>query len=76
LAVLGPGEDGRYNIMGHSLFDEADALVDITPIDENTPRERLRFLWHDGCEEEFDAMGVRPSQFLYPVMSFEEWRES
>jgi hypothetical protein len=72
----GPGEDGRYNIMAHSVVDEADALVDITPIDESTPREGLRFLQHDGSEEEFNAMKVPFSQIFYPFMSFEEWSES
>ena len=72
----GPGADGRYNIMAHSVVDEAGVLVDITPIDENTPREGLRFLRHRGSAEEFNAMKVPFSQFFYPFMSFGEWRES
>ena len=72
----GPGADGRYNIMAHSVVDEAGALVDITPIDENTPREGLRFLRHLGSAEEFCAMKVPCAQIYYPFISFEEWRES
>lgn len=72
----GPGEDGRYNIMAHSVVDEAGTLVDITPIDENTPREGLRFLRHLGSEEEFSALKVRFSQFFYPFISREDWLES
>ena len=72
----GPGVDGRYNIMAHSVVDEAGVLVDITPIDENTPREGLRFLRHVGTEEEFNVLKEPFSQFFYPFMSVEEWRES
>jgi hypothetical protein len=72
----GPGADCRYNIMAHSVIDDAGLLVDITPIDESTPREGLRFLRHIGTEEEFNALKVPFSQFFYPFMSFEEWRES
>lgn len=72
----GPGADGRFNIMAHSVVDEYGTLVDITPIDENTPREGLRFLRHLGSAEEFEAMKAPFSQFFYPFISFEEWRES
>jgi hypothetical protein len=50
--------------------------VDITPIDENTPREGLRFLRHVGTEEEFNVLKLPFSQFFYPFMSVEEWPES
>jgi hypothetical protein len=72
----GPGADGRYNIMAHSVVDEAEGLLDITPIDENTPREGLRFLQHVGTAEEFGALKVSFSQVFYPFMSFDEWRET
>ena len=72
----GPGTDGRYNIMAHSVVDAAGVLVDITPIDGNTPREGLRFLRHHGSAEEFNAMKGPFSQFFYPFIKFEEWRES
>jgi len=72
----GPGEDGRYNIMAHSVVDESGVLVDITPIDENTPRDGLKFLLHLGSAEEFEAMKGPFSQFFYPFISFEEWRAS
>jgi hypothetical protein len=62
--------------MAHSVVDEAGALVDITPIDENSPRQGLRFLQHQGTEEEFTAMKVPCSHVFYPFMGFEEWRES
>ena len=58
------------------MVDESGHLVDITPIDENTPREGLRFLRHTGSAEEFNTMKVPLSQFFYPSISFEEWRES
>lgn len=72
----GPGVDGQYNIMAHSVVDETGVLVDITPIDENTPRDGLRFRRHVGTEEEFNVLKAPFSQFVYPFMSFEEWRES
>jgi hypothetical protein len=72
----GPDTAGRYNMMAHSMLEEAGTLVDITPIDENTPREGLRFLRHPGSEEEFSAMKLPLSQFFYPFISFEEWPES
>lgn len=68
----GPDAAHRYNIMTHSAVEDARVLVDITPIDENTPREGLRFLLHGGSEEEFDAMKMPFSQLFYPFMSFEE----
>jgi hypothetical protein len=46
----------QYILMAHSVCSEAGKLIDITPIDENTPREGLRFRRHSGTEEEFDAM--------------------
>jgi hypothetical protein len=72
----GPGDDDRYNIMAHSVVDEAGVLVDITPIDESTPREGLRFLRHIGTDEEFDLLKGPFSQCFYPFMSFDEWRDS
>jgi hypothetical protein len=51
-------------------------LVDITPIDENTSREGLRFLRHHGTEEEFNVIKIPCSQVYYPFMSFDEWRET
>jgi hypothetical protein len=71
----GPGPDGRYNIMAHSVMDEAGVLTDITPIDENTSRDGLRFLRHCGSVEEFNVMKGPCSQLFYPFMNFEEWRD-
>jgi hypothetical protein len=72
----GPNEALQYNLMAHSVIDDDGALVDITPLDENTPREALRFLRHLGTEEKFAIMRVPCSHVLYPPISFEEWRES
>jgi hypothetical protein len=72
----GPGSDGRYTIMAHSVVEEAGALVDITPIDESTPREGLQFLEHIGTDEGFDELKITFSQCFYPFMSFDEWRDS
>jgi hypothetical protein len=72
----GPNEAQQFNLMAHSVIEEGGTLVDITPIDQNTPREGLRFLPHLGTEEEFIAMKTSCSQVLYPPISFEEWRES
>jgi hypothetical protein len=72
----GPGEDGRYNIMAHSVVDEAGVLVDITPIGENTSRQALRFLRHGGTEDAFTAMKLSCSQVFYPFLTYEEWQES
>lgn len=74
--LWGPGADGRYHIMAHSVADEAGVLVDITPIDENTSREGLRFLRHVETEDEFDVLKVPYSQLYYPSMTVEEWRDS
>jgi hypothetical protein len=54
--------------MAHSVVEDAGVLVDITPIDENTQREGLWFLLHDGSEKEFNAMKVPFSQLFYPFM--------
>lgn len=72
----GPGADGRYHIMAHSVADELGVLVDITPIDENTPRDGLQFLRHLGTEDEFNVLKVPFSQCFYPFMSFDDWRDS
>jgi hypothetical protein len=57
------------------VLDEAGILVDITPIDESTPGDGLRFLRHIGKDEEFDVLKVPFSQCFYPFMSFDEWRD-
>jgi hypothetical protein len=41
--------------MAHSVVDENGQLVDITPLDPNTPREGLVFLKHLGTEEDFSV---------------------
>jgi hypothetical protein len=71
-----PNEAGQCLFMAHSVLDENGRLVDITPIDQNTPRDGLLFLQHVGSEEEFLVMKVPCSQVLYPPIAFDEWRES
>jgi hypothetical protein len=66
-----PNEAHQYNLMAHSVIEENGALVDITPIDENTPREGLWFLRHSGSEEAFAAIIKRCSQVFYPPIGLE-----
>jgi hypothetical protein len=67
---------GRYTFMAHSVVDENGQLVDITPLDPNTPREGLVFLKHLGTEEDFSAMKTRCPRVLYPPFTQDEWRDS
>ena len=71
-----PDAAGRYLIMAHSVLDENGQLVDITPIDQNAPRDGLLFLKHLGTEEDFSAMKISCSQVFYPPVTFNEWQES
>jgi hypothetical protein len=71
-----PDETGRCKFMAHSVVQENGTLVDITPIDRNTPRESLRFLSHPGTEAEFQSMKVVCAEALYPPITSEEWHES
>ena len=71
-----PDGEGRCTFMAHSIVDERGELVDITPIDRNTPRESLFFLAHPGTEEEFQAMKVVCAEALYPPITWEEWHQS
>jgi hypothetical protein len=67
---------GQCTFMAHSVVDENGELVDITPLDPNTPREGLVFLKHVGTEEDFSAMKKTCSVVLYPPATFDEWREN
>jgi hypothetical protein len=71
-----PGLAGHYTFMAHSVLDEKGQLVDITPLDLNTPREGLAFLRHLGTEEDFSAMKTPCSIVLYPPFSYDEWHDS
>jgi hypothetical protein len=71
-----PNEAGQYTFMAHSVVDENGQLVDITPLDPNTPREGLVFLKHLGTEEDFSVMKTPCSQVLYPPFTRDEWRDS
>jgi len=73
MAVLPPHGASQYTFMAHPVVDE---LVDITPLDPNTPREGLVFLKHLGKEEDFSAMKMTCSVVLYPPATFDEWREN
>jgi hypothetical protein len=61
--------------MAHSVVQENGRLVDLTPVDKNTPREGLQFLSHPGTEAEFQSMKVVCAKALYPPMTWEEWHE-
>ena len=74
--IWGSNEAGQYRIIAHSVLDESGDLVDITPIDQNTPRDGLLFLRHLEKEEDFSAMKISCSEVLYPPISFEEWQVS
>lgn len=56
--------------MAHSVVDGNGDLVDITPLDPNTPREGLVFQKHLGTEEDFSAMKISCSRDLYASGSF------
>jgi hypothetical protein len=81
LAVRGwifwlPDETGRCTFRAHSIVQENGTLVDITPIDSNTPRDGLLFLRHLGTEEDFEPMKTVCSEVLYPPMTMEELQAS
>jgi len=71
-----PDQTGRVKFIAHSVVECQGELVDITPIDQNTPREALRFLQHLGTEEKFFNITKNHSQFDYPPWTWEEWRKS
>jgi hypothetical protein len=60
--------------MAHSVVDENGQLVDITPLDPNTPREGLVFLNHLGTEEDFSVMKTHCSVVRYPPFTYDEWQ--
>ena len=70
-----PDETGRCTFMAHSVVEENGELIDITPIDENTPRKGLFFLTHLGSEAEFALMKTACSQVPYPPVTMVELRE-
>ena len=52
--------------MAHSIIEEPEGLVDITPLDPNTSRSGLLFLRHTGNENEFNTMKTPCCQVFYP----------
>jgi hypothetical protein len=64
-----PNEASQYVFMAHSVLDESGQLVDITPLDPNTPRDGLVFLRHLGTEADFQAMKIACSQVFYPPLT-------
>lgn len=60
--------------MAHSVIEENSRLVDITPIDPNTPREALVFLRHPGTEADFDLMKTDCAGVLYPQPTWEQFQ--
>jgi hypothetical protein len=71
-----PDETGCCRFMAHSVVEEKDNLIDITPIELDTPREMLVFLRHLGTEEEFEPMKTACAEVVYPPITWEEWHES
>lgn len=71
-----PDATGHYRFMAHSVLDENGELIDITPIDPNTPPDGLVFLRHEGTEEAFSAMKTACSEVVYPPLTYDEWHES
>jgi len=61
--------------MAHSVVGMIGELVDITPIEANTPREKLLFLRHLGSNAEFEPMKTACAEVVYPLFTWEEWRE-
>lgn len=70
-----PNEAGQYTFMAHSVVDENGQLVDITPLDPNTPREGLVFLKHPGTEKDFSVIKTTCSWVLYPPFTQDEWQQ-
>lgn len=70
-----PDETGKCRFFAHSVIEENGLLVDITPIDSNTPREILRFLTHTESETDFDSIRAGHAEMLYPPVTFSEWCE-
>lgn len=66
-------ESGRCRFMAHSVVEENGKLLDITPIDPNTPRETLVFLRHLGTEEEFNLMKTDCAAIVYPPPTWEDF---
>jgi len=68
--------EGRYTFMAHSVIETAGKLQDITPIDEQTPREKLLFIEYKGNEADF--LGVKDvcSRVDYPPLTMDEWRQA
>jgi hypothetical protein len=71
-----PNGAGQCTLMAHSVVDENGQLVDITPLDPNTPRGGLVFLKHTGTEEDFSIMKRSCSQVLYPPFTYDAWHDS
>lgn len=65
---------GRCTFRAHSVIEENGQLIDITPIDKNTPRDGLLFLRHVGKEDEFEQMKTVCAEVLYPPVTMDEWQ--
>ena len=68
----GPNKAGQFIIIAHSILDENGLLIDIAPLDPNTPRDGLLFLKHLGMEEDFSVMKTAHTQVIYPPVT--EWQ--
>jgi hypothetical protein len=53
-------------VIAHSVVEsEPGILYDITPPKPNAERLAMRFVRHLGTEEEFSALRMRYSQYIY-----------
>ena len=62
--------------MAHSVIEEMGELIDITPVDRNTPREALLFLRHLGSEAEFEPMKTDCAVYVHPPFTSEDLCQS
>lgn len=73
--VISRYPDGRCIYNAHSVIEEDGALYDIT-LREDVACEYIPFLRHVGIDEEFMVLKEHHSQFTYPPISYDEWREA
>jgi hypothetical protein len=60
------GAEGHYRIVAHSVNRRGNALLDVTPLDEQN-RSAHRFVEHRGSEAEFAVLRVKFPELFYPI---------